>query len=597
LALPAGRPFFVVAQAQGLVPACRSGCRAGARVDFVLQQGAGLHGTVRRFAGGAVVPGTRITVHRVDPGGGRALFGTTTSDASGLYRIDGLPGGTVDVEVAPVALAAPRDFEVQLPPGAVLRLDIELHDGLTIRGRVRDVVTRTGIPDAEVSEGRGGRAVRTGHDGAFELPGFNPLANLSLAVRAPGYGTADHLLRGRGSTPEDTATDVEILLAKGRSVRGIVHGPDGRPRAGVYVAAVAADHEGPGEWFRSDWRSARSGPEGNFSIADLRPELAHELLLLAPGFATTLHPFPADEAARSDIDLGVLSLQPAASLAGRVHDERGAPVADHEVVLRGHNHDRFGGAPDAGGYRAIDSYVATRRCRTDDLGRFHFVDLPAGEFVVGAQQLDSHAVISVPVGIAAGAAVVGVELALVRGLWIEGAVTVDDGGSLPKCYCSIDPEDGQGTSGDVEVGPDGVFRCRGLAAGRYSVTVYPYASETDRAVGRSFEPVVVHHVDAGARGLSCQLVARRPVRGTVVDSAQAKVAGAWVAVFDGERAIASGTTGADGTFSLAVATRDPVWVGLVPPPDPEAPYRRGDVEAGTVATAGGDAVWLVQPAR
>lgn len=601
LPLPAGRPFLVVARAPGLVPARRSSCRGGARVDFVLQPGAVLTGTVRRVDGGAVVAGTRIVVRQQLAGGGALPVGAATSDAAGRFRLDGLPAGSCTIDVQPRELAAPRDFEVELVAGATLVRDIELLEGLTIRGRVLDATTRRGIAGAEVGEGLLGRTVTTGDDGAFTLVGFAPLANLSLRVRAAGYGETEKLVRGQGSKPEDTATEVEVLLTKGHGARGIVLDPSGRPRAGVYVAAVAADHRGgEGNWFRSDWRSATTGDDGAFQIGDLRADLPHELLLLQPGFATTLHPFPADEAQQSEVDLGVLRLQIAAQVAGVVKDETGQPVQDHEIVLRGHNRDRWvSGKPLEDGYRAIDSYVAERHCRTDDQGRFQFIDLAAGDYTVGAQKFDSHEAISVPVAVQAGAVVTGVELVLVRGLAVEGRITVADGGALPKCYCSIDPEDGQATSGDVEAGADGAFRCGGLRAGNYRVTVYPYPSETDRAAGRSFSPFAVEHVAAGSRGLMCELVALRPVRGTVVDAQQAPVAGAWVAVFDGEREVGSATTAADGSFALPVPVGRPLWVGMVPPPRPEVgvAYRRSEVAGGVAMMAGWDPVVLVVNAR
>ena len=507
LPLPAGRPFLIRAAAPGLVPAWYAGGRGGMRVDFTLQPGAVLTGTVRRRDGKAVVPGTRLVVRQVVPGGGTVEVAAATSDAVGVFRLEALPAGTVTVDVQPRELAAPRDFEVQLVAGATLVHDVDLLDGLTIRGRVLDATTRKGIAGAEVGEGLLGRTVVTGVDGAFTLVGFAPLANLSLRIRAAGYGDEEHLLRGPGAKPADTATDVEVLLQPGRVVRGRVVDPDGRPCAGGYVAAVAADHAEA--LFRSDWRSARTGVDGAFTIVDLRADLGHELLVLMPGFATTLHPFPADEAQLRDIDLGVLRLQVAAQVSGVVKDESGRPVVDHDVALRGHNADRWGGGPPpADTYRAIDSYVAERHCRTDDQGCFQFVDVAAGEYRVGAAKFDSHGDVVVPVSVAAGAAAAGIVLVLARGLTIEGRVQVPDGGALPKCYCSIDPEQGQTTSGDVEARPDGTFACAGLLPGLYTVTVYPYPSEVDRAAGRTFPSRAFAHVVAGTRGLVCELALR-----------------------------------------------------------------------------------------
>jgi protocatechuate 3,4-dioxygenase beta subunit len=599
LRLEPGRPFLVRARAPGLAPAARSGCLAGARVDFALRHGATLTGTVRRALGNDIVPGTRIVVRSLALEGSA---GSAEADAVGNYRIDGLPAGTCEVDVLPATLASPRDFEVELRAGAVTVHDILLTEGLTIRGRVLDAGTRAGIAGALVGEGVAGRSVRTASDGAFELVGFAPLSNISLRVHADGYADAEPMLRGRGSTPADTRTEIEILLRKGRTARGVVHDPQGVPKPGVYVAAAAADHRGEGDFFRSDWRSTFTKADGAFVIADLRPDMQHSLLLLHKGFATLVYEFPADEERRSDVDFGALRLQPPASLAGIVRDEFGQPVADHVVELDGHNKDRWRlRAPATDGYRALDGYVANRACRTDDLGRFAFPDVAAGDYRVSAQKFDSHEQASVRSVVEPGEAVTGVTLVLARGLAITGSVFVGDGGPLPKCYCSIDPEDGQATSGDVEVRADGTFHAGGLAGGNYTITVYPYASEADRALGRTFQSSVHARVGAGTAGVRCEVPVMRPVRGTLVDPLRAPVAGAWVAVLDGEKVVASALTDAQGAFAIPAPVGRTVRVlacaPLALPPGSKSAFARERVVAQRDAIAGGDPVELTVPSR
>ncbi len=595
LRLEPGRHHHVRVSAPGFAPQVRNGCQAGAREDFQLDSGAVLTGTVRATDGRAAVPGTRIAV-RMKQLGGAVRVGETVTDAAGVFRIEGLPAGSCLVDVQPVTLAAPRDFDVELRAGTMTVHDVFLTAGISIHGRVLDALTRAGIARAEVGEGLIGRTVQTDAEGAFELCFFEPSSNLSLRVHAAGYADAEPMLRGRGSTASDTRTEIEVLLAKGRQVRGVVVDAAGRPLSKVYVAAAAADHRAEGDWFRSDWRSTETGDDGAFTIGDLRPDMQHALLLLRPGFATAVYEFPADEGTCLVIDFGELRLQPPASLRGEVKDERGEPVAGHEVELHGHNADRWRGRTpeEANGYRAVDGYVATRRCRTDDQGRFCFVDLAAGDYVVNALKFDSHEQVECKRAVASAEQASGVVLQLVRGQALAGTVFVTDGGTLPKCYCSIDPEEGQATSGDVEVRADGTFRASGLARGNYAITVYPYASEADRAVARSFASRVHAHIAAGAAGLRLEVPVLGPVRGTVVDALRAPVAAAWVGAVAGDAVLGTVATDAAGAFVLAVPVGETVRV-MACAPGTANEFDRSRAVASLAATAGGAAIELVLP--
>ena len=598
LRLEAGRQGLVVASSPGLVEAARGRCLAGSRVDLQLQRGAVVTGSVRRSDNGAGVPGTRLVFLHLLPGGGRQTVAVVRSDAAGLYRAEGLPAGACEVSVQPTELAAPRDIEFELVDGTTTARDVVLTEGLSIRGRVLDAATRQGIAGAEVGEGIAGRVVKTDPEGAFVLPGFAPSSNLSLRVRAVGYGSEEPSLRGRGSAPEDTSTNIEVLLHRGHRVRGIVQDAAGQALEGVYVAAVAADFGAVGDWFRSDWRATRTAIDGAFVIEDLRADMPHALLLVQQGFATAVYEFPADEAQRAEVDMGVIRMLPPASLCGVVRDEHGEPVVGHEVTLAGHNRDRWGARPaPADGYDARNSYLAERRCTTDDRGRFVFMDLAAGDYVVSASKFDSHDRITVRRSVEQGEAATGIELVLVRGFAIEGRVFLSDGGIVPKCYCSIDPEDGQATSGDVEVKPDGTFRAGGLAAGQYTITVYPYPSDADRAAGRSFESIKIEHIAAGASALRCEVPVHALVRGSLLDAGRAPVVGGWIAAFEGNQEVASATTAADGTFAMPLRKGRAVWVGVMPPPDPDRDYQRSEAEVGVDAVAGGEPVLLLSRQR
>lgn len=597
LALPQGRHYTLRVDADGFAPAVRSGCQAGARVDVQLMRGATLAGVVRDTSG-RPVPDTRIVVRQTQAPGPPRRAGEATTDAAGSYRIHELPAGTVLVDVRPRTLAMPRDVDVTLVAGGTTVHDVVLLDGVTIRGRVLDDATGEGIAGAEVREGHVGRTVTTAGDGAFTLPGFAPQHNLALHVRAAGYADVEKMLRGRGSKPEDTLRDVELRLRRGYAVRGRVVDAAGNTLAGVYVAAAAADMRGDNDWFRSDWRSTESAADGTFTIGSLRRDMQHELMLVRAGFATVVHALPAP-AANGDVDAGDVRLRAPASLSGTVVDEQDQPVADHDVALAGHNADRWRLSPRPhDGYRALDGYVAERNVRTDDRGRFHFADLAAGDYELRLARADSHELTGERITVHEARAESGVVLRVFRGAAIAGRITASDGGPVPKCYCSIDPEDGQRTSGDVEASPDGSFRAGGLEPGRYKVTIYPYAADADRVAGRSFVPREYTNVVAGSTQLLAEIVVQRAVTGTVLGADRAPAAGVYVHVCCGSDDLGGTTTGADGTFTLPARAGRPLRVFVLRAvPTFEAPLDVGKALCTADTTAGADPLLLVLPPR
>ncbi|MBL8753836.1 MAG: carboxypeptidase regulatory-like domain-containing protein [Planctomycetes bacterium] len=590
LAVTAGRPHLVRAEAAGLAPAARGLCRAGARADFVLYPAAALAGVVadeRRQP----VPDTRILVQC----GGVRSEATTGPDGS--YRIGGLPPGEATVDVVPTLHAAPRAAELALVAGAVTRHDVVLLDGAIITGKVLDDATRAGVADAEVREGTAGRTVRTGPDGAFVLRGFATRAQHSLSVRAVGYAPTEAIVQRHIDGTLRLLAEVEIGLVRGHGLRGRVVDAAGAPLAGVYVAAAAADQGGVDGWFRSDWQSQRSGADGRFQFAGLRPGLPYEVVLVRAGFGAAVVAAPGPAAGSSVVDLGDLQLQAGGVVAGTLVDEHGVAVAGQEVLLAGTNADRWRlvGTPPADDYRALDPYVANRRALSDEAGRFQFVDVAAGDYRVHCQRPDRSKPAEAAVAVVAGG-VAEVRLALFVGFELAGKVTVCDGGPLPKCYCSVDPEDGQTTSADVEVRSDGTFVATGLQRGNYQVTVYPYGSDTDTARGRLFQSREFAHVAAGTRGFVGEVPVLGLVQGSLRTADQMPAVGCFLVLHDGAATVASTAIGPNGAFALHAprdgrtlrlyALRD--WDGLG-----EAPLASALLACDTAA--GADPLDLVLP--
>lgn len=547
-ALPPRRPHQLMAVAPGLAPAHRGGVCAGSRVDFVLAAPAGLRGVVTRERDGSAVAGARVRGWRRDALGARVGRFEAETDADGAFECASLAPGTCTLAVQPVDAAGPRWQQVELRAGEVTTVALLVPIGDDVGGTVLDAQTLRPIAGARVREGSAGRELRTDADGRFALPGFNRMANVDIHVEAEGYAPTEAVVITAGNT--GVRTPIEVRLRRGHRAHGRVADADGAPLAGVYVAAAASDHEGAQDLQRIDWSSCRSDAEGRFVLTQLRPDMRHTLFLRAEGHATMLYDFPASEPEVPDLDLGSFFLPPSGSVRGHLRDEQGLAIAGHAVSLAGHNRDRARDRPASGEYDSVDSYIAEQHAVTDQDGGFAFADVAAGDYEVVAFELDSHAQKRLPVTLAPGQDQGGVDMVLFRGASIQGRVASADGKNIATCYLSIDPEDGQASNADVEAAADGSFRARGLLPGNYRITAYPYASEQDRAAGRSLLSVTQEHVVAGAADVHLVLPVQATVRGVVRDAAGQPAAGRQVRVLAAGTVTDSGSTDSDGRFAL-----------------------------------------------
>ncbi|MBI5431892.1 MAG: carboxypeptidase regulatory-like domain-containing protein, partial [Planctomycetes bacterium] len=391
--------------------------------------------------------------------------------------------------------------------------------GVTLRGRVLDASTGLGIAGADVGEGWiAKRRVQTEFDGSFVFEGFATDGYYDVSVRAAGYGGANVKVRDPdGPFPES----LEVRLQPGRAAHGRIVDSHGAPIAGAYVGAAAyeIDRDDMFAAQQLDWLGARSGEDGRFRLVDLRADLAHALHVRLDGFGAVSYAFPPNERELLDVDLGDVVLRTGALVRGRVVDERGEPVPAFVVQLVGWNADRerYGGAI---GW-ALESYLSERATRTDDLGRFAFADVAAGDYDLLAVREGSHERAKTPVRVGADASLEPprpIDLVVPAGLSISGRV-VDRDGKPVVANVSVDPSDPNvKTSADLATRADGSFVAVGLAAGEYSLSVYPHSLW-------SSEPEVAHHARAKRAGVAAgstdvELVVERALalRGRVVDA-------------------------------------------------------------------------------
>ncbi len=191
--------YLLSASRAGHAPARAVGVPAGAgEVTLQLQAGGALRGRVRDRSTGAPVTTFTVTVRRAGgPQRWLPLKAVSVVDASGEYRLDDLPPGSVRVSASAPTHAPSDDLEVTIPdpPGAATA-DFDLRPGGRVVGQVVDRASRGPVPGALVQvEGRAGAdgsviALRgetaTGPDGRFELSGL-PARPLSILVQAEGH--------------------------------------------------------------------------------------------------------------------------------------------------------------------------------------------------------------------------------------------------------------------------------------------------------------------------------------------------------------------------------------------------------------------------
>ncbi len=299
--------------------------------DVVMSAAGVLEGTVRDGKGapvGAARVRTRPAPERggrgggfsggmlrgVLPGGGTKVVLT---DADGRYRIDTVPGGEKQLVSAEADEFVPAESEpVEVRVGEARTVDLVLTGGGTLVGRVIDdrggVVAgarlRVGHVDAD-AEAQANlnawradamlepRVIFSGDDGRFEITRIAPGRTL-LKVEKDGYTVfyrRDLLIRA-----DDVLDNQVVTLTKGETISGVVKGEDGKPIAGVTVAATKQTNprRGPGgggagasadatanDGTVEPQLTGRTDDQGRFTIENIPAAGAYSVLVwFAPGY-------------------------------------------------------------------------------------------------------------------------------------------------------------------------------------------------------------------------------------------------------------------------------------------------------------------------
>jgi RNA polymerase sigma factor (sigma-70 family) len=325
-------------------------------------------GIVRDKDTGNPIPGAVVTSYkRPDCHFSAVTDLRAVTDKNGRYRLLGMPKGQGNV----IRAGSPEDEpylmatqEIADTPGlGPITADFTLKRGVWISGRVLDRTTRRPLhaqveyvifadnphrkeaPELSVEEylqswfkdgtfrvaalpGRGLLAARSWSDkyrmgvGADNIKGMGPDGH---------FLTYPHLLFARHYhtlvevNPAVGAKQItcNLLLDPGQSLTGEVHGPDGKPLAGVRVSGLRS-YGGHGLWEHEPLKTSA------FTVTGLGLEQSRLL-----EFIHIEKKLAGSVTVKGD-DKGplVVKLAPAAALTGRLVTPEGKPVADGEVTAR-----------------------------------------------------------------------------------------------------------------------------------------------------------------------------------------------------------------------------------------------------------------------
>jgi RNA polymerase sigma-70 factor (ECF subfamily) len=441
--LTRGARFDLRVAARGFATLDRRGCLAGQRLRIVMTPGATW---VLELSAEDQSPlaGTRVHL-RGGAHAERSFERDAVADADGRVRVEGLPGpARMFATVEPARLGMLYSW-VQLPADGehVTRLTLPL--GRTITGRVTTAETGAPIGDASVAIGWWrAREVRTDAEGRYTLTGWHARQGADeLSVSAPGRGTVKVVVAERST--------VDVALALGDRVVGRVLAPGGRPLGRTSVALVPGG-PGAGSVNGDTAQVVETGTDGRFAFEGVRRDQDHAVVVLAPGFGRTLLDLAPHPSEPGTVDVGDITLSAGQAIEGRVLDASGAPLPDMQVELLGANADRRRHiGTDATTEAAF--YGQTEDARSDDLGRFRFVDLAPGRYRITLRQ-EGRPDVRTFVDLRAGQDRRGVELRQPAG-GRELVVRVVDWKGRPVPAAWVTVEGGASSSNGVTVDAEG----------------------------------------------------------------------------------------------------------------------------------------------
>jgi protocatechuate 3,4-dioxygenase beta subunit/phenylpyruvate tautomerase PptA (4-oxalocrotonate tautomerase family) len=392
----------------------------------------------------------------------------------------------------------------------------------------------------------------TDEDGNFTIEGVRT-GEYSLEADANGFvraSTSLDLVQGR---PDHR---VDLHLATGASVSGVVRDQDGKPLPDARVVLVRARGFSTYQWNhkRILEKGTAVGEDGSFELSGLSTEGKWRVAAAAPGYARGRSE-NVSPGAKMDVQL-----DPRMQLAGRVTDAAGKAVAGASLAMQAQSAD------------SDRDYFNRTTTETDEDGHYLFDELKEGSFKL---DITSAAGVLEVDNVEVGPDNEPLNLVLPESHALTVAVTDEEGNPLADVSVSVEPQGGEEGYGQVmrisnasgvqldSRGPGFGMRTRraktdenglasfyGLAKGKWSIK--------GRLAHYAGQPVEVE-CNESAQEASLILYPASKVRLTAVDANGQIVAGA--------RVVLSMESEAD-DFRQREATTDAwglaSWTGLAP---------------------------------
>lgn len=272
-----------------------------------LDNGCSLQGSLRTREGEPVVPAGVLLETWVAPGVPISFHRTAEVDASGAFRVRGLPQGEATLTVAAKGKGVVRRSLV-LQPGVQDLGQLELEEGRTVRVRV---TASDGSPVAAALVSSDTTGAYTDREGVAMLRGVGTGSPLKTVVKAAGFLPREQVFAP--PVPEE----VTLVLERGLLVRGVIVDGDGN---------VLTDAEAEIRTGCEKFATTSVPVVGGRFEAVVDPAEPGELVLRSPASLEVTLPLQPGTAGE-ERDLGAIALPAGAAVTGIV-----VAAADHTPV-------------------------------------------------------------------------------------------------------------------------------------------------------------------------------------------------------------------------------------------------------------------------
>ena len=473
-----GGKFAVRVETEGLAPAFEPNATPGTALTVRLEPGQELSGLVLDLQTGEPIAAAEVWL--CDDSSlrfGREACRATESNDEGLFRVPGLARAKHLLEaVAParallyepdVAVPQPLDPETEEPK----RLELFLGPGARVAGEVlagdAEPLEQARVLLLPRSLGRRELTLspqQTDEAGRFDFKGA-PVGKYDLRVSAEGLPRPKpipvEVLAGRDQI------DLVVRFSSGSSLKLRLLDPDREPVSGLEFHVGAVQLDAGRAFVGVDASQIEAGADGRYTIRGIPPG-TYELKFDAVGWRDLNR---KDVTLREDetTDLGTLVLDEGGSIAGRVIDDAGEPVADAYVGAR---------------WRGPDFRNLGKHTRSAEDGRYRLSGLDVDGLLDTVKVQLPHYAPASKQSVRVGEE--GVDFVLQRTGGVTGLVLLPDG--LPAISFRIAARSETGTMGAEDPGlmarrlagvadqsrsvndSEGRFTLRSLAPGRYTVS-------------------------------------------------------------------------------------------------------------------------------